>query len=151
MKYPTVRAKIVKMEDGAGYEGKVYDQYVFIELSNVKVISLFDGDMSSSHDLLSKIRDITIDVIFATVEKLSEPKYGVEPFVPEQGKHYTPGFGHIFFGKIEEMCDRHHRLSVDIGVGKIMVSPGQQEYKTFQVGDFVKILTSRADLFKIYD
>lgn len=151
MKYPTVRAKIVKMEDGAGYEGKVYDQYVFIELSNVKVISLFDGDMSASHDLLSKIRDITIDVIFATVEKLSEPKYGVEPFVPEQGKHYTPGFGHIFFGKIEEMCDRHHRLSVDIGVGKIMVSPGQQEYKTFQVGDFVKILTSRADLFRIYD
>jgi hypothetical protein len=151
MTYPTVRAKIIKMEDGSGYEGKVYDQYVFIELSDGKIIGLFDPDMTASPDLLNKVKDITIDVIFANVEKLPETKYDVEPALVEEGKYHKTGFGHIFSGRIQEKNDESHRLFVDIGIGIIMVAPGQDKYKAFQVGEFVKVFTSRTDLFRVYD
>jgi len=151
MKYPTVKAKIIKIEEGSGYEGKVHDQDVFVELSNGKIIGLFDHKMLISRNMLNNIMDITIDVIFATVEKLSKPKYYVEAAMDKKDEYNDPSFGHIFFGKIEEMNDEHHELFVDIGVGKIMVSPGQKEYTSFQIGDFVKVLASRTDLFRVYD
>ncbi|WP_094229199.1 hypothetical protein [Methanolobus psychrotolerans] len=151
MEYPTVKAKIIRIEEGSGYEGKIYDQDVIIELSNGKRIGLFDPDMSVSHDMLGKIKDITIYVIFATVEKLSKPEYCVQAAALTKGEYNDPSFGHIFFGKIEEVNDERHELFVDIGVGKIMVSPGQEEYKSFQTGDFVKVFASRTDLFRVYD
>jgi hypothetical protein len=152
MTYPTVRAKIVKMEDGSGYEGKVYDQYVFIELSDGKIIGLFDPDMSASPDLLNKVKDITVDAILAFVDKVPEPKFGVESPISEEGKYHPPSSGHVFFGKIEKIYGEHYNQIVDIGVGKIMVSPIQiEKHKSFKIGDFVKIFGSRADLFRVYD
>ncbi|AKB73459.1 hypothetical protein MSLAZ_0198 [Methanosarcina lacustris Z-7289] len=151
MEYPALKGKVIKIKEGAGYEGKVYDQCVFIELANRKVVDLFDYDMLVHPDILDKVMDVTIDVFIPGIEKLAEPKYGVEPALTREGDYKKTGYGHVFFGQIKDVGRVNHKLILDIGIGDIFASPGCENLNDFQVGEFVRVFSTRSDLYHVQE
>ena len=148
MKYPTLKARVVKIESGSVYEDKIYDQYVFIELSDGKILDLFDSNMIANPHMIHKVKDITISVSIANVEKLSNPKFGIVPY--EKYAEYKPsGHGHTFYGKLEEINEKNCEFVVDTGSGKILVTPEIKQLNEFIIGDFLRVLAVRADLDNI--
>ena len=145
---PTLKAKIVKIEEGTSYEEKTYDQYIFLELSNGMVIDVFDYTMLTKDNFINKIKTVTISVFLATIKKLKTPKYGVAPL---SKKHYeretARGNGFTFYGQIEEIQKKNDEFVVDIGVGKIFVTP--DVLTDFKIGDFLSIYSVRTDLHDI--
>ncbi|MDJ1423744.1 MAG: hypothetical protein M5U10_17760 [Candidatus Methanoperedens sp.] len=150
MENPTLKAKIVKIEPSSGYEGKIYDQYVFIELPDGKILDIFDFQMIANPQMVNKVKNITISVSLASVEKLSKPKFGIVPY--EMYAEYKPsGHGHAFYGKIEEIDEKKCEIVVDTGAGKVLVTPERNQLEEFSTGDFLRVLAVRADLISIQD
>jgi len=151
MECSSLKGKVMKIKEGAGYEDKVYDQCVFIELPDGKVIDLFDSEMLVHPDMIGKVIDVTIDVFISRIEKLPEPKYGIEAALTKEGEYKKRGYGHVFSGKIEDIDKSNAKLILDTNIGEILVTPNKEEYNSFQIGDFVKVFASRTDLFRVYD
>ena len=151
MEYPVLKGKVLKIREGAGYEDKIYDQCVFIELPDGKVVDLFDYDMLVRPDMLDKVVDVTIDVFIPSIEKLSEPKYGIEPALTRGGDYKKTGYGHVFFGQIKDIGRVNHKLTLDIGIGNIFASAGCENLNDFQVGEFVKVFSTRSDLYHVQE
>jgi hypothetical protein len=150
MKNPTIAARIVKIEPGAGYENKIYDQYVYIDLLNDKILDIFDHQMIANPQMISKVKDIAIFVSIAVIEKLSEPKFGIVPY--EKSRECLPsGHGHAFYGKIEKIDGKKCELIVDTGVGRILTISEPDQLKELNIGDFVRVFAVRVDLDKILD
>ena len=150
MKNPTLKARIVKIKPGAGYEDKTYDQCVYIELLNGQIFDVFDGEMVANPQMIGKVKDITISVCIAATYKLSETKFGIVPH--EQYREYKQsGQGHVFYGKIKEVDEKYCNLVVDTGVGRIFVTPERDQLKELNIGDFVRVFAVRVDLDKILD
>jgi|LGVE01.1.fsa_nt_gb hypothetical protein len=150
MKNPTIKARIVKIEPGAGYEDKIYDQYVYIDLLNDKILDIFDHQMIANPQMISKVKDIAIFVSIAVIEKLSEPKFGIVPY--EKSIECLPsGHGHAFYGKIEKIDKKKCELIVDTGVGRILTISEPDQLKELNIGDFLRVFAVRADLDCIQD
>lgn len=150
MKNPTLKARIVKIEPGAGYEDKTYNQRVYIELLNGQIFDVFDYKMIANSQMIGKVKDITISVYIAIIEKLSDPKFGIVPY--ENNIEYKQsGNGHVFYGKIEEVDEKYCDLVVDTGVGRIFASPREDQLKELNIGDFVCVFAVCAGLYGIQD
>lgn len=150
MKKPTLKARIVKIEPGAGYEDKTYDQRVYIDLSNGQIFDVFDGKMIANSQMIGKVKDITISVYIAIIEKLSKTKFGIVPH--EKNIEYKQsGNGHVFYGKIEEVDEKYCNLVVDTGVGRILATPERDQLKDLNIGDFVRVFAVCAGLHGIQD
>ena len=141
---PILKAKIVGRLPGATYKGRTYDQTIFFELSNGVVINLFDSMMIVKENMFNKIKNITASVFLSTIKKLDEPKYEIK--LDTNSKTTLSGSGYKICGRIEEITKKHPRFIVDIGVGKIDVTPDDGVFKKFNVGDFLEIDTHRFDL-----
>ncbi|MEA3294818.1 MAG: hypothetical protein U9P81_07585 [Euryarchaeota archaeon] len=149
MKNPTLKARIVKIEPGAGYEDKIYDQYVYIELLNGQILDVFDYEMIANSQMIGKVKDITISASIGTIVKLSETKFGIVPH--KENIEYEPsGHGHVFYGKIEEVDEKYCDLVVDTGVGGILATPRRDQLKDLNIGDFVRVFGNRTDLDGIH-
>lgn len=148
MKNPTLTARIVKIESGAGYEDRIYDQYVFLQLLDGTIFDVFDFKVLANPEMINKIKNTTISVSLASISKLSHKKFGVDP---SQDIELPTGSGHVFYGKIEEIDEKDYELTVNVGIGTVLVTPDIGELKKYNLGDFVRVLAVRADLDKILD
>jgi hypothetical protein len=147
---PYITVKIIGIEPGACYERRVYDQYVFLELPDGKIIDVFDDRMICKPDMLSSIKKVTILVALVIIEKMAEPIYDIIPAVYDRIRYSPRGNGHIFYGKIESKDEKYKDLIVNVGYGSVL-SDTQGQFDDFQIGDFVKIYSVRADLDNIRD
>lgn len=152
-----IKAKIIRIEPGTYGEGKVYDQYVFIELPNQKMMDLFDHKMVCSQEMIGKIKHIVIDVPLSIIEKISESQ---KKIIPNHRTDRPTGQGHIFYGEVKKFgLDEEEYLKagfysgenvsvLDVGIGVILFGI-EKDHPKFQVGDYLKVLSVRADLSNI--
>lgn len=145
---PIMRIKIVKIKPSTVGEGRIYDQYVFLQLPDGTIFDVFDFKVLANPEMINKIKNTTISVSLASISKLSPEKFGVDP---SQDVDLPTGSGHVFYGKIEEIDEKHYELTVDVGMGTVLVTPDLGELKKYNLGDFVRVLAVRVDLDKILD
>ncbi|MDQ1254216.1 MAG: hypothetical protein QG646_3442 [Euryarchaeota archaeon] len=148
-----MKAKVVNIEPSTVGEGRIYDQYVFLQLPDGKIFDVFDLDVLTKPEMIDKVKKVTISVSLASISKLSHEKYGLDPAINIE---IPTGNGHVFYGKVEEVDERRNKLIVNIGTGKILVSPDIHEpdiheIQNYSLGDFVRVLAVRADLYNISD
>ena len=145
---PTLKAKIVKIEEGAGYEGKTYDQTVFFKLSNGVTINLFDYNMLVNNTMIGTVKTITAAVFITHIKKTDKKKYGIK--LNANAKPRLCGSDYNIYGQIVEIIKKHFRFIVNIGVGNIIVIPNDDVSKNLNIGDFMHIpSTCRFDLYDI--
>ncbi|MDI6898193.1 hypothetical protein, partial [Methanocella conradii] len=134
-----------RIRSGAGYQDRVYDQNVFVEMPDGKVIDLFDHKMLCNQEMIGKIKNITISVSLANLRKVTGPIYNVIPAETESFAHKKSGCGHIFNGKLIDKDEKYKEFIIDIGCG-LIYSDSHGHFNDFQIGDFLEIYAVRADL-----
>ena len=85
------------------------------------------------------------------VEKLPKPKYGVGPALSRGCDYKKTGYGHVFFGQIKYVVRVNHKLTLDIGIGDIFASPGCENLNDFHAGEFVRVFSTRSDLYHVQE
>lgn len=150
MDMPYVNAKIISMEPGSKYEGRVYDQYVYLELPDGKIIDVFDDKMLCKPEMTGKIKMIALLAAIVRIKRSLEPIFNVIPAVGDKARHTPSGHGHIFYGKIEGKDEKNHELIINVKYGSIY-SDANDQFNDLYVGSFVEIYSVRTDLFKILD
>jgi hypothetical protein len=146
MDIPYIEAKIIRLKPGAAYMDKIYDQSVYLELPDGKIIDIFDHMMICTPEMVGNIKKITILVTLVFIKKIIKEIYEI---IPAKDSNKKPsGNGHIFIGKIVSKDEKYKDIIVDVGYGLIL-SDTDGKFNEFQVGDFVEIYSVRADLEKI--
>lgn len=148
-----MKAKVVNIEPSTVGEGRIYDQYVFLQLPDGKVFDVFDFNVLTKPEMVGKIKNVTVAVSLASISKMSHEKYGLDP---SDNIENPTGKGHVFYGKVKEVDEGRNELTVDIGTGKILVSPDVHEpdihdIQNYSPGDFIRVLAVRADLYSVSD
>lgn len=153
---PQVKGKILKnIPSTLGDNGKVYDQYVFIELQDGTIIYLFDPEVISKDEGKTKIIEIFTN--FSRIEKITDRKKGVE------SKYHSPEPDDLmcadkepilFFGEIVGINEKWHTLYVDVDVG--IIESGfcwdeRESIKDYKIGDYVMVNGCRNDLTGVWD
>lgn len=150
-----LEAKITGIEPGAGYMDALYDQTVLIELPDGKQIGLFDSViMKATPDMIGKNKNIVILVPVSNIKKIHKTEPRIEPSYLKPLSYK----GHVYYGKIEKIGvkDEWHNefkyknlVSVNVGVGEILVDFDKERLKMIEAGDYVQIYALRTDLNKI--
>lgn len=140
-----IKTKILRIRSGSSYEDRVYDQTVFVEMPDGKVIDLFDHKMLCKQEMIGKIKNITISVSLANLRKVPDPIYDITPAASEGSAHKKSGGGHIFNGKLTYKDETYKEFIIDIGCGLIS-SDSHGHFNDFHIGDFLEIYAVRADL-----
>ena len=145
----SVKGKVIKIEPGAYYEGRTYDQYVFFEVAPGKIIDIFDFKMLLHPEWVGKDVSLTLLMFLSDIESIADEIYDIYPN-PDEHRDPTSG-GHCFSGRITAIDDNHKKLVVDIGVGSIVVDPSALLQWSFSIGEFIRICPSRVDLRAVID
>jgi hypothetical protein len=149
MEDPYIVVKLLEIRPGAGYEGRVYDQYVVMELPDGKIIDVFDPTMICRPEQLGSVKKVTIYASLVKIVKVSNRQiFGITPSGAGRTPNLRGGHGHIFRGEIDGKVERSRQLIVNIGYGRIY-SDARGCYEDFEVGESVEIYGVRADLDKI--
>ncbi|WP_153015980.1 hypothetical protein [Methanofollis ethanolicus] len=150
-----MKGKILRNDPVTFDEDRVYDQIVFIELSNGSILYLFDPDMISTDKMVGKVKTLGIRAFISRVEKLSAPKKGVESQYQSSDDTVRASKEPItFFGEIIDINKNEQDIFVDIGVDIIVVDLCWDErvlFGEYNNGDYVSIKPGRLDLFAVYD
>lgn len=150
-----VKGKILRNDPVTFDEDRVYDQIVFIELSNGSILYLFDPDMISTDEMVGKVKTLGIRAFISRVEKLSVPKKGVESQYQSSDDTVSISKGPIiFFGEITDINEDAQDIFVDIGGDTIVVDLCWDERLSFgkyKIADYVCIKPGRLDLFAVSD
>lgn len=138
----SVKGKVIKIEQGAYYEGRTYDQHVFFEAAPGKIIDIFDWKMLLQPEWVGKEVSVNLLLFLSKVERIADEIYDIcpNPNVPNSTEY------HCFSGRITAIDDNHKELVVDIGVGSIVVDPSAPLKWSFSIGDFIRSCPSRVDL-----
>ena len=147
MEYPYLSAKVTRIKPESQYDGKIYDQTVFVELSDGTIIDIFDSKMLCGPQMIGMIKKVTINVDIGDIERI-EPRFGISPsYIINK----PSGQGHKFYGQIEDVDVVHSEIIVNIGEGKILAMPARSQIKELHIGEFVSIFSVRTVLEKIQD
>lgn len=148
MEKPCLKAKIVKIKPGAGYEGKIYDQDVILELPGGIRFDVFDSFMRVKETVVGETKLVEISIGLANVTKETNPHFEV---IPDVSLNRKSTWGHVFFGKVRDIDEKFKMILVDIGAGTIKASIDRNLKGEIQIGGFVKVFSVRADINGIHD
>lgn len=134
------------------YEGTVYDQSVHAVLPTGTEIGLFDPDLLISHDDIGKETFVTISTLTgqSDVIRMEKEKKGVEAS-SEQPLSWN---NHTYYGEITEIRAIHndsYEVSLDIGVGQIIVWPEKEGFPDLSGGEFLQVNAIRSDVYDVGD
>lgn len=144
----SVKGKIIKIEPGARYEGRTYDQHVFFEVAPGKIIDIFDFKMLLQPEWVGKEVSVNLLLFLSRVERIADEIYDIcpNPNVPNSTEY------HCFSGRITAIDDNHKELVIDIGVGSVLVDLVDDrpfEKWAFSIGEFIRSCPSRVDLVDV--
>ena len=137
--------KILKLSPGATYQGKRYDQNVFFELEDHRVLKLFDQKLICTPHAVGKkikLKISTLDSAYPEKHKTRKIRQREKKIVIDKGYDI---FGEVMDktqidkGNFEEYC-------LDVGVGFVFLS---EKKNAFNIGDYAYAHASRLDIDKI--
>lgn len=146
MKRPIIFGKIAKIHSYVD-EGKIFEQYFYFEVSDKKILRIFDPSILIKNEMIDTIKKMTLSAFLPQIKKNSEQHFVIESDTTINDKKQKPMH---FEGKIEEFNESRDRFILNIGTGSIEVDVHPFQVEGFELGDFVKFDVYRIDLNVLY-
>jgi len=145
------RSKITgKIVDIQSYEdeGYIFEQNVFLEMSEGTILRIFDPDILIKKEMMGKTKQLTLTAFLPQVQKSSEQKDALWSDISLLNNEKSLPMH--FEGKIEEFNEKRDRFILNFGIGSIEVDVHAFQVEDFNVEDFVKFDVYRIDLNVLY-
>ncbi len=136
--------KVIPLEDEWG----IFEQYVFVKLSDDSIIRLFDYKKILSKLMEGQKKELTISAFVPTVVKNNNHNLGVHSPINSLNQENIRG-NYTFFGKLIDFDTKTNDPIIDIGIGTLLISIHEFQLKDIHTGDFLTITTGRIDIIEL--